>query len=64
MVQHPLSRLVEEGFLGVVRHAVTDDEVKVLLKLVQAVVAVGVDPFAHSGEVHGMFDVVQVVWDL
>lgn len=64
VVLHALSGLVEEGVLGVVRHAVGDDEVEVVLELLQAPVVVGVDPCPHAGEVHGPLDVVQVVGDL
>ena len=64
VVLHPLSCLVEECVLGVVGHAVGDDEVEVRLELLQASVVVGVDAFPHGGEVHGVLDVVQVVGNL
>lgn len=64
VVLHPLSRLVEKRVLGVVRHAVGDDEVEVVLELLQAPVIVRVDAFPHGGEVHGVLDVVQVVGNL
>lgn len=61
LVLHPLRCLVEERVLGVVLHAVGDDEVEVGLELLQAPVVVAVDAFPHGGEVHGVLDVVQVV---
>lgn len=64
VVLHTLSYLVEEGVLGVVQHAVVDDEVEVILKVLQAPVLVSIDPFPHGGEVHGVLDVVQVVRNL
>lgn len=64
VVLHALSCPVEERVLGVVRHAVVDDEVEVILKVLQALVLVSVDPFPHGGEVHGVLDVVQVVRNL
>lgn len=64
VVLHPLSCLVEERVLGVVLHAVEDDEVEVGLELLQAPVVVAVDAFPHGGEVHRVLDVVQVVRNL
>lgn len=55
---------VEVGVLGIVLHAVGDDEVEVILKLLQGAVALGVDALPHAGEVHWVLDVVQVVWHL
>ncbi len=64
VVLHPLSCLVEKCVLGVVRHAVRDDEIEVSLKLLQTPVFMSVDAFPHGGEVHGVLDVVQVIWNL
>lgn len=64
VVLHPLSCLVEERLLGVVGHAVGNDEVEVSFKPIEAVVAMSVDTFPHGGKVHGGFDVVQVVRNL
>lgn len=55
---------VEVRVLGVVFHAVVDNEVEVLLELVQVVVALCVDALPHGGEVHGVLDVVEVVGHL
>lgn len=55
---------MEKRLLGVVRHAVGDDEVEVVLEVLQAPVAVKVDSFSHGGKVHGVLDVVQVVRNL
>lgn len=55
---------VEVGVLGVVFHAVVDDEVEVGLELVQVGVGLGVDALPDGGEVHRAFDVVEVVWNL
>jgi hypothetical protein len=55
------SRTVEEGVLTVVLHAVEDDEVEVGLKVIQVAVGLVVNAFPHSGEVHGVPDVVKVV---
>lgn len=52
---------VEVRVLGVVFHAVVDNEIEVLLELVQVAVALRVDALPHGGEVHGVLDVVQVV---
>lgn len=64
VVLHPLSCLVEERLLGVVGHAVRNDEVEVSFKLLKAPVTMSVDVFPHGGKVHGVFDVVQVVRNL
>lgn len=64
VVLHPLTCPVEKRVLGVVLHAVEDDEVEVCLELLQAPVVMSVDAFPHGGEVHGVLDVVQVVWNL
>lgn len=52
---------VEVRVLGVVFHAVVDNEVEVLLELVQVAVALCVDALTHGGEVHGVLYVVEVV---
>lgn len=64
VVLHPLSCLVEKRVLGVVRHAVGDDEVEVGLELLQTPVVVSINAFPHGGEVHGLLDVVQVIRNL
>lgn len=64
MVLHPLSCLVKERFLGVVGHAVGNDEVEVSFKLLKAPVTMSIDAFPHGGKIHGLFDVVQVVRNL
>ena len=64
MILHPLSCFVEEGVLRIVGHAVGDEEVEVLLKLLQAPVVMSVDAFPHRGKVHGFFYVVHVVRNL
>lgn len=61
MVLHPLSRLVKEGVLGIVCHAVGYYEVKVCFKLLQAPVEVSIDSFSHGGEVNRVLDDIQVV---
>lgn len=52
---------VEVRVLGVVFHAVVDNEVEVLLELLQVAVALCVNALPHGGEVHGVLDVVGVV---
>lgn len=52
---------VEIGVLRVVLHAVFNDEVEVALKLLEVVVALGVDALSHGGEVHRVLDVVEVI---
>lgn len=52
---------VKIGVLRVVFQAVLNNEVEVGLELVKVVVALGVDALPHGGEVHWVFDVVQVV---
>lgn len=49
---------VEKGVLGVVLHAVVDNEVEVILKLIQVLIPMGVDALSHRGEVHRLLDVV------
>lgn len=61
MVLHPLSRLVKEGVLGIVCHAVGYYEVKVCFKLLQAPVEVSINSFSHGGEVNRVLDDIQVV---
>lgn len=55
---------VEEGLLGIVCHAVMDDEIEVILKLVQAPVLMRVNAFPHGREVHWMCNVIKIVWNL
>lgn len=64
VVSRTYSGAVKEGVLGVVFHAVADDEVEVVLKLIQVLVFLGVDAFPHGGEIHWMFDVIQIVGNL
>lgn len=58
------SGAVEKGVLGVVLHAVVDNEVEVILKLIQALISMGVNAFSHCREVHGVLDVVQIIRNL
>lgn len=64
MVPHSHSSTIEVGFLGIVFHAVSNDEVEVLFKLVKVSVTMSVYPFPHGGKVHWVFDDIQIVWDL
>lgn len=64
MVPHPHSSTIEVGFLGIVFHAVSNDEVEVLFKLIKVSVTMSVYPFPHSRKVHWVFDDIQIVWDL
>lgn len=64
LVSEADGRPVEVGVLGVVLHAVVDDEVEVVLKLLEAAVRLGIDALSHGGEVHRVFDVVKVVGHL
>lgn len=64
MVSHAHSSTIEEGLLGIVCHAVIDDEIEVILKLIQAFVFMPINAFPHGREVHWMFDVIEIVWNL
>lgn len=61
LVSETGGRPVEEGILTVVLHAVEDDEIEVRLKIIQVAVGLVVNVFPHSGEIHGVLDVVKVV---
>lgn len=56
--------LVKHGVLGVVLEAVGDHEVKVLLQVCNGAVGVSLQFAAHGGEVHGLGNELQVIWDL
>lgn len=64
MVSQAHSSTVEEGLLGIVRHAVIDDEVEVILELIHALVFMCINAFPHGREVHWMLDVIKIVWNL
>ena len=61
LVSETGGRPVEEGILAVVLHAVEDDEIEVRLKVIQVAVGLVINAFPHSGEIHGVLDVVKVV---
>lgn len=60
-IPHSHGCTVKIRVLGVVLHTVRNHEVEIGLKLVQAVVLVRLYTFPHGGEVHGVFNVVQII---
>lgn len=64
MVSQAHSSTVKEGLLSIVRHAVIDDEIEVILKLIHALVFMCISAFPHGREVHRMLDVIKIVWNL
>lgn len=63
-VTETLGSTVEQRILGIVQQAVGHHHVEVYLQVGQRVITVGFQLGAHGGEVHGLADKLQVVWDL
>lgn len=61
LVSEPNGSPVEISVLRVIFHAIINNEVEVILKLREVVVALRIDALPHCGEVHWVLDVVEVV---
>lgn len=55
---------MKHGVLGVVLEAVGDHEVKVLLQVRDGAIGMSLQFGTHGGEVHGLGNKLQVIWDL